>query len=134
MSEPRLIPLRGHRDARGGLGFIEGGRDVPFEIRRVYYLFDVPPDRARGAHAHKALEQLFVAVHGQLRVTVDDGTTSRAFTLSSPGEGLYLPPGYWRDVDAFSAGAVCLVLASHPYDEADYVRDRAAFLAYKRQP
>ena len=132
MSVPSLIALRGHRDSRGGLGFIEGGKDVPFEIRRVYYLFDVPAQSSRGAHAHKSLEQLFVAVNGSFNLTVDDGAKTHRFTLSSPSEGVYLPPGFWRDLDGFSPGAVCMVLASHPYDESDYLRDRGAFLAYKR--
>lgn len=123
----RLIDLPRVEDSRGALTFIESVHHVPFEIKRVYYLYEVPEGQARGAHAHRALEQLFIAIAGSFEISVDDGHERQTTRLSSPHKGLYLPPMMWRDLGCFSGGAVCLVLASAPYDESDYIRDYAQF-------
>jgi WxcM-like, C-terminal len=125
----RLLDLPGDADARGSLGFVEGDRHVPFPIARIYYLYDVPAGQARGAHAHVALETVAMAIAGSFTYTVDDGRRRVGHRLDSPRKGLYVPAMLWRDVHDFSPGAVCLVLASARYDEADYIRDYAAFLA-----
>jgi dTDP-4-dehydrorhamnose 3,5-epimerase-like enzyme len=115
-------------DPRGNLSFIEGGRHVPFEIRRVYYLYDVPGGEARGGHSHLELSQLLIAASGSFTVVLDDGHVRQKITLNRPDRGLHITPGIWRELEDFSSGAVCLVLASHPYDEADYIRDYDNFL------
>jgi hypothetical protein len=127
VSRCRLIDLPLFEDSRGALTFIESVHHVPFEIKRVYYLYEVPAGQARGAHAHRALEQLFIAIAGSFEITVDDGQERRTTRMSSPRQGLYLPPMMWRDLDQFSTGAVCLVLASAPYVESDYIRDYEQF-------
>jgi dTDP-4-dehydrorhamnose 3,5-epimerase-like enzyme len=128
-----LIELPKIVDPRGNLSFIEGGRHVPFEIRRVYYLYDVPGGEARGGHAHRELNQLLIAASGSFTVVLDDGHGQQRITLNRPDRGLRITPGIWRELEDFSSGAVCLVLASHPYDEADYIRDYEEFLkAVKR--
>jgi oxalate decarboxylase/phosphoglucose isomerase-like protein (cupin superfamily) len=129
-----LVDLPALGDARGGLVAIEANRHIPFDITRVYYLYDVTPGGVRGEHAHKALEQVYIAVHGRFEVVLEDGHDSRRFTLERPDQGLYIGHMVWRRLEAFSPGAVCLVLASAPYDEADYYRDKAAFLRDARQP
>lgn len=123
----RIIELPKISDPRGNLTFVEAGRHVPFPIERVYYLYDVPGGADRGGHAHKALHQLIIAISGSFDVRVDDGRTSMKYHLNRSYFGLYVCPMIWRSIDNFSSGAVCLVLASHPYDEADYYRDREAF-------
>ena len=125
-----LIDIRKYSDTRGYLSVIEEGRDVPFEIKRVYYLYLVP-ETSRGAHAHKQLRQLMVATSGSFQVTLDDGRSRKAFVLDRPWKGLLIEPGLWRTVDNFSGGAVCMVLASTPYDNDDYIRDYQDFLNYK---
>ena len=110
----------------------EPSRSLPFEIRRVYYLYDVPRGAVRGAHAHIALHQLMIAVKGDFEVVLDDGRARRTETLNTPEQGLYIAPGIWRNLKAFSANAICLVLASEVYDEADYLRDYDQFRAFKR--
>jgi hypothetical protein len=106
---------------------------IPFELRRVYYLYDIPGGEKRGGHAHKELEQLIIAVGGSFDITLDDGTTKRTFNLSKPYYGLYLPVGIWREINNFSSGAICLVLASRLYDTDDYIRDYNQFLAFKKR-
>ncbi|WP_242454788.1 sugar 3,4-ketoisomerase [Bailinhaonella thermotolerans] len=123
----RLIDLPDHSDDRGGLTVVEGGRDVPFEIRRVYYIHGVPDGAARGAHGHRRLRQLIVALHGAFDVVVDDGHASARFRLDSPGRGLYVGPMIWRDMVDFTPDAVGLWLVSELYDPADYYRDYAEF-------
>jgi hypothetical protein len=115
-------------DMRGKLCFIEGGVHVPFDVRRVFYLYDVSPGEARGGHAHKALEQVFVAIAGAFTVTIDDGSAKRTLRLDTPSRGLYVAPMTWAVLEGFSAGAVCMVLASQRYDESDYYRDYDIFL------
>lgn len=119
----RLIPLPRVNDPRGNLTFVESGRHVPFECRRVFYLYDVPGGEDRGGHAHRELEQLVIAVSGSFDLTVDDGVTRRTFPLNRPYTGLYMPPMVWGQLTNFSSGSVALVLASDRYDEADYHRD-----------
>lgn len=129
----RLIDLPVVTDPRGDLTFVEGLRHVPFRIARVYYLYNVPVDAERGGHAHKDLEQVIFALSGSFRVTVDDGTRRSEHMLRNPRQGLFVSRLIWREMDLFSQGAVCMVLASHPYDEADYYRDYDRFLEAVRQ-
>lgn len=114
-------------DARGNLSFVEENRQVPFEIKRVYYLYDVPSGATRGGHAHKALEQVVIALSGSFDVVLDDGSNSQKFFLNRPHYGLYIPPGVWRELENFSSNSVALSLVSQVYDESDYVRDYETF-------
>ena len=116
------------RDARGDLSFIEGGSDVPFEIKRVYYLYNVPTGSERGGHAHRKLEQVIFAISGSCRVTVNDGRSQSDFLLNNPRQGLHIGQLIWRTIDSFSQGCVCMVIASQPYDEDDYYRSYEDFL------
>jgi len=125
----RVIDLPQIHDPRGDLTFVEGGNHIPFDIARVYYLYNVPVDAERGGHAHRELEQVIFALSGSFRVRVDDGRERRDHILRDPRKGLYISRMIWREMDSFSQGAVCMVLASHPYDEGDYIRDHAEFLA-----
>ena len=127
----RIVDLRKISDPRGNLTPIESGADVPFDIKRVYYLYDVPGGESRGAHAHKALYQLIIAANGSFSVTLDDGRQKRSFNLKRSYYGLLVMPGIWRDLNDFSSGAVLLCLASEHYDEHDYIRDYDVFLKYK---
>lgn len=122
------LPKVGDPRARGNLTFIEGGQHVPFPIRRAYYLYDVPGGAERGGHAHKELYQLIIALSGSFDVVLDDGREKRRFPLNRPYHGLYVCPHIWRELDNFSTGAVCLVLASEFYSEDDYWRDYGEFL------
>lgn len=122
---------RHHSDRKGNISVVENNKDIPFDVKRTYYLYDVPGGESRGGHAHKKLRQLIVAASGSFTVTLDDGRVKRTFTLNRPYQGLYVVPGIWRTLDDFSSGAVCLVLASEGYDEADYIRDYNEFLKYK---
>ncbi len=128
----KIIDLRKIHDVRGNLTPIEGGRDLPFDIKRIYYLYDVPSGESRGAHAHKELQQLIIAANGSFTITLDDGYNKKSFTLNRPYQGLYVVPGIWRDLDDFSSGAVLLCLASEHYAAADYIRDYDEFLKYKK--
>ena len=122
-----------HSDRKGNLTVVENDKDIPFEVRRTYYLYDVPGGESRGAHAHKELSQLIIAASGSFTVTLDDGNVKRTFFFFCLNPGLYVVPGIWRDLDDFSSGSVCLVLASHEYDEADYIRHYNEFLIFKNQ-
>lgn len=126
----KIIDIRKYSDNRGYLSVIEGGLDIPFEIKRIYYLYMVP-EAARGAHAHKELLQLMIATSGSVHITLDDGREKKTFILDKPWKGLLVAPGLWRDLDNFSGGAVCMVLASEKYDADDYIRDYDEFLKYK---
>lgn len=128
LTDCKLIDLTKIEDPRGSLTFIEGGRHIPFDIRRVYYLYDVPGGSHRGGHAHKELQQLLVAMSGSFDITLDDGAEQRTYHLNRPYIGLYVPSMIWREMDNFSGGAVCMVLASEIYDEADYFRDYNTFI------
>lgn len=120
-----------HSDRKGNLSVVENGKDVPFSVKRVYYLYDVPGGESRGGHAHKGLKQLIVAVSGSFSVTIDDGENKKTFELNRPYQGLLVVPGIWRTLDNFSSGSVCLVLASEKYDEEDYIRDYDDFIKYR---
>lgn len=124
----RMLDLPQIHDTRGDLTFIEGGSHVPFDIARVYYLYNVPVDAERGGHAHKELEQIVFALSGSFRMKIDDGATKSEYWLRDPRKGLYISRMVWREMDAFSQGAVCMVLASHRYDEADYYRNYSSFI------
>lgn len=115
-------------DYRGNLSFIENNRQIPFQLERVYYLYDVPGGAERGGHAHLGLQQLIIAMSGSFDVVLDDGTDKKRFHLNRPYYGLYVCPMIWRELDNFSSGSVCLVLASNLYDEADYIRDYSQFI------
>ncbi len=123
----RIIELPKISDPRGNLSVIEGGINVPFDIKRVYYLYDVPGGSARAGHGHKELQQLIIAMSGSFDVIVDDGYQRKKFQLNRSYYGLYIPKMMWREVENFSSGGVCLVLASTVYDESDYYRDYEDF-------
>ena len=130
INDCRIIDIRKYTDTRGYLSVIEGGEDIPFEIKRIYYLYMVP-EAARGSHAHKQLQQLMVATSGSVHVTLDDGVNKKTFVLDKPWKGLHVVPGLWRDLDNFAGGTVCMVLASEHYAEEDYIRNYEEFLEYK---
>ena len=132
VNDCRLIDLdKHHSDRKGTLSVVENDKDVPFCVKRVYYLYDIPGGESRGGHAHKALYQLIVAVSGSFSVTLDDGKDKKAFVLKRPYQGLYVVPGIWRTLDDFSSGSVCLVLASEKYDREDYIRNYDDFFDYR---
>ncbi len=124
-----LLDLPKISDPRGNLTFIEGGRHIPFDIKRVYYLYDVPGGAERGGHAHKELHQLIVAMSGSFDVVLDDGTSKQRIHLNRSYTGLYVCPMIWREIDNFSSGSVCMVLASNTYSETDYYRDYGEYLS-----
>ena len=128
ISIPKIIDEKG----RGKLSVIEKST-IPFEIKRVYYLYDVPSDSFRGGHAHKNLIQFMIALSGSFEVKIDDGSNNKKVMLNKPNQGLLIPSGIWREMDNFSAGSVCLVLASEFFEESDYFRDYNTFLNYKKQ-
>ncbi|WP_312796221.1 FdtA/QdtA family cupin domain-containing protein [Tianweitania sp.] len=129
----QIVTIPHVNDRRGNLGFVELGAPIDFSIKRVYYLYDVPGGAERGAHAHRELQQLIVAVSGSFEVELYDGFTRRSFHLNRAYEGLLVRPGSWRELRNFSSGAVCLVLASMEYDESDYIRDINEFERFVRQ-
>lgn len=122
---------RHHSDRKGNLTVIENGTTLPFDVKRVYYLYDVPGGEERGAHAHRNLSQLIIAASGSFTVTLDDGTCKRSFFLNRPYQGLYVKPGMWRSLVDFSSGAVCMVLASDIYIKEDYIRDYQEFIEFR---
>ncbi len=124
----RIVELPKISDPRGNLTFIEGGRHVPFDFQRMYYLYDVPGGAERGGHAHKALHQLIIAMSGSFDVLLDDGRNKKQFHLNRSYYGLYVCPLIWRELNNFSSGSVCVVLASNTYDESDYYRNYSEFL------
>lgn len=119
-------------DPRGNLTVAEGMRHVPFGVSRVYWTYDVPAGESRGGHAHKHCREVITAISGSFTVTLDDGTERRSFHLNHPWQGLLVEAGVWRTLDDFSSGAVCLVLASDPFCEDDYIREYGHFLSYKQ--
>lgn len=132
VSDCSIVELdKHHSDRKGNLSVVENGITLPFDVKRVYYLYDVPGGESRGSHAHKELEQLIIAASGSFKVTLDDGKNKRSFFLNRPYQGLYVKPGMWRDLEDFSSGAVCLVLASEVYQAEDYIRDYQEFLKFR---
>lgn len=129
----RLLDLPQFVDERGGLTFVEQFDHAPFNIKRVYYIYDVPPDETRGEHAHEDLEQVLVAANGQFDVRIDDGRSAVTITLDTPDKGLFVPGMTWRVMENFADETVCLVFASEYYDEDDYVHDYEEFLAERTQ-
>ncbi len=126
-----MIELDKHHHAKGNITVVENCKTVPFEVKRSYYLYDIPGGESRGGHAHKELRQLIIAASGSFNVTLDDGNVKRTFTLNRPYQGLLVVPGIWRELDNFSSGSVCLVLASLKYDKEDYIRNYEDFIQYK---
>jgi len=132
LTDCKTIELPKISDPRGNLTFIESGRHVPFEIKRVYYLYDVPGGATRAGHGHKTLKQLIIAMSGSFDVELDDGRAKKTYHLNRSYSGLYIPPMVWRDIGNFSSGSVCLVLASEFFDESDYYRTYHDFLEAAR--
>lgn len=128
LSVCKIIDLPKISDPRGNLTFIEGNQHIPFDIRRVYYLYDVPGGAERGGHAHKGLSQLIIAMSGSFDVILDEGGEKKRFHLNRSYQGLYVCPMMWRELDNFSSGSVCMVLASNIYEESDYYRDYNKYL------
>jgi dTDP-4-dehydrorhamnose 3,5-epimerase-like enzyme len=133
VQECKIIDLPKNHQLNGNLTAITNGVEVPFDVKRIYYLYDVPGGNSRGGHAHKALHQIMIALSGSFSVTLDDGQNKKTFMLNQPYQGLLIPPGLWRDLDNFSSGSICMVLASELYDEEDYFRDYNNFLDYKNK-
>ena len=125
----KIIDLPKISDPNGNLTFIESSNQIPFDIKRVYYMYDIPGGSYRGAHAHKNLHQLIIAMSGSFDIEIDDGENKKRFHLNRSYYGLYVPPMMWRLLDNFSSGVVCMVLASEFYDEGDYFRDYQDFVA-----
>lgn len=128
INECKIITLERHHHENGNLTVVEDHNEVPFKIKRVYYLYDIPGGEERGGHAHKALYQLIVAISGSFTVNITDGKESKSITLNRPYEALLIVPGIWRTLDNFSSGSVCAVIASEHYDESDYIRNYDEFL------
>lgn len=126
-----VLPLIKIHNRSGNITIVEGQLNVPFDVKRIYYLYDIPGGEDRGGHAHKELKQLIVAASGSFNVMLDDGINKKVVTLNRPDYGLMVIPGIWRELIEFSSGAICLVLASQPYDETDYLRDYNEFSTYK---
>lgn len=127
LTDCQIVNLRKISDPRGNLTPVESFIDVPFQIERIYYLYDVPAGSHRGGHAHKALQQLIIAISGSFDVTLDDGIEKRTITLNRPYYGLQVCPMTWREIDNFSSASVCMVIASQKFDETDYFRDYEEF-------
>ncbi len=126
-----ILPLNKIHNRDGNITIVEGQKNIPFDVKRIYYLYDIPGGEARGGHGHKELYQLIVSASGSFDVMIDDGINKKIVTLNRPDYGLLIVPGIWRELIEFSSGAICLVLASHKYDENDYIRDYKDFKTYK---
>lgn len=127
----KLIEIDQIGDRRGHISVVENNREVPFEVKRVFYLYDIPGGESRGAHAHKVCHQVLVAASGGFQVEVNDGKRKYIFSLNRPNQALHVPPGIWASEINFTSGAICLVLASHGYNENDYIRGYQDFISYK---
>jgi len=127
-----IIELNQIHNRSGNITSIENRINIPFDVRRIYYLYDVPGGAERGGHAHKDLQQLIVAASGCFDVVLDDGKNKKVVELNRPYYGLYVVPGIWRELINFSSGAICLVMASHKYEKEDYIRDYNNFLTFKK--
>ena len=133
VSDCGIIELdRHHSQRKGDISVVENGKEVPFDVKRIYYLYDVPGGADRGGHAHKELYQLIIAASGSFTVTLDDGTNTKAFTLNRPYQGLLIKPGIWRTLTDFSSGSICMVLASELYTPEDYIRSYDEFVEYRK--
>lgn len=128
-----VLPLHKIHNHAGNITVVEGNENVPFSLRRIYYLYDIPGGESRGGHAHKELYQLIVAASGSFEVMLDDGKNKKIVRLNRPNYGLLVIPGIWRELFEFSSGAICMVLASHKYDESDYLRDYHSFIKFKNE-
>lgn len=126
-----IVELRRISMRQGNITPVEGCKDLPFDVKRVFYSYDIPGGESRGAHAHKECHQLLVAASGAFEVLLDDGLNKRTVLLNRPYYGLHVPPGIWAAEQGFSSGSICLVLASHGYDAGDYIRDYQEFLKYR---
>ncbi|WP_332456914.1 sugar 3,4-ketoisomerase [Petrimonas sp.] len=126
-----VLPLNKIHNPAGNITIIEGVKNIPFNIQRIYYLYDIPSGESRGGHAHKELQQLIVAASGSFEVMLDDGTNKKIVRLNRPNYGLLVVPGIWREIFEFSSGSICMVLASLKYDENDYLREYSEFKNYK---
>ena len=127
----RIITLKKHHHANGNLTAVNNGEELPFELKRTFYIYDVPGGAERGGHSHYTCHEFIIAISGSFDVTVDDGNDKYTFTLNRPNQGLLVAPGIWRTLQNFSSGSVCLALASHHFDEKDYVREYDQFLQLK---
>lgn len=128
-----IIELGKNHREKGNLTVVQNEKEIPFDVKRCYYLYDIPGGEERGGHSHRQLRQLIIAASGSFDVRLDDGLVKRTFTLNRPYQGLLVVPGIWRDLDNFSSGSVCLVLASEVYQKEDYIRDYNEFLEWKRK-
>ena len=129
--ECSIVELSRHHHEKGNITVVENSSTIPFEVRRTYYLYDIPGGESRGGHAHRKLQQLIVAASGSFSVTLNDGRVKRTFVMNRPYQGLLIVPGIWRTLEDFSSGSVYLVLASEKYEESDYIRDYEEFIKYK---
>lgn len=127
-----VLPLNKIHNRAGNITVIEEYKSIPFNIQRIYYLYDIPGGESRGGHAHRELHQLIIAASGSFNVNLDDGKNTKAVPLNRPDFGLLIVPGIWRELNNFSSGAICLVLASEKYNEHDYIRDYSYFKIYKQ--
>lgn len=132
VSDCSVIELPKIENRSGNLTSIQNSIEIPFDIKRIFYLYDIPGGKDRGAHAHIECHQFLIAGSGSFDVLLDDGKSKKLVTLNQPYKGLYIPPGIWASEINFSSGSICLVLASHKYDEKDYIREYGEFLKYKK--
>jgi hypothetical protein len=131
VSDVILIELPKICSEKGNISVVENNKIIPFDVNRIYYLYDIPAGSDRGGHAHKELRQLIIAASGSFKIILDDGLSKREVTLNNPSRGLLLPPGLWRELIDFSSGSICLVLASQEYSENDYIRNYREFKFFK---
>lgn len=128
-----IIHLPKIHSRQGNITPVQNNVNIPFEVKRIYYLYDIPGGESRGGHGHKELESLIIAVSGSFDVTIDDGFNKKTIQLNRPYLGLNLKPGMWRDISSFSSGAICLVLASQIFDKDDYLRDYDEYINFKKR-